>query len=136
SFEAESNEKFTAQFGSIYNLMREASRLAKNAGRKTVTREDVQGALGDRKDGTSSHQKRYMELLEQRVFVVDTKGMKHNQANGLVVMGDFGAPARVTFVETASKDGGVISNDQSAKWTGHSMDKAFANVQGYYENVY
>ncbi len=137
SWEAESNEKFTAQFGSIYNLMREASRNAKNAGRKSVTREDVQTALSDRKDGTSQHQKNYMELLEKRVFVVDTEGMKYNQANGLVVMGDFGAPARVTFAEsTSAKGGGVISNDQSAHWTGHSMDKAFANVQGYYERVY
>lgn len=136
SFEAESNEKFSAQFGAIYNLMREATRLAKNAGRKEVTREDVQGALSDRKDGSMAHQKRYMELLENRVFIIDTEGMKKNQANGLVVMGDFGAPARVTFVESMGEGGGIVSNDQAAHWTGHSMDKAFANVQGYYEGTY
>jgi predicted ATP-dependent protease len=137
SYEAESNEKFSAQFAAIYNLMREATRLAGKAGRKEVAREDVQGALADRKDNTSQHQKRYMELLEKRVFVIDTIGMKYNQANGLVVMGDFGAPARVTFVQSeAEKGGGVVSNDQSAHWTGHSMDKAFANVQGYYEKTY
>ncbi|MBI3552216.1 MAG: AAA family ATPase [Elusimicrobia bacterium] len=137
SSEAESNEKFTAQFGSIYNLMREASRVAKNAGRKDVRREDVQTALDDRKDSTSQRQKRYMELLEKRTFVINTKGMKYNEVNGLVVMGDFGAPARVTFVESqSSKGGGVVSNDQAAKSTGHSMDKAFANVQGYFEKTY
>lgn len=128
---ADSNSKFTAQFGALYGVLREASYWANEAGRAEIRAEDVEAALKAKQDREEVYQKHMLDLYKKNIFTVYTEGAAAGQINGLAVMGSFGVPMRVTFVVGAGAPG-IVSVDQDAKSTGRSFDKALGNVHSFF----
>jgi len=132
--EAESNQKLTAQFGLIHALMREASFWARESGRQEAGREDVELALKAKEQREGVYENHYLELLMDRVFVVETDGARVGQVNGLAVLGSFGVPERITVVTSAGR--GMESVDRQALTTGPDFNKALGDVWGYLNHVF
>ncbi|MBI5881953.1 MAG: AAA family ATPase [Elusimicrobia bacterium] len=132
---AESNERLSAQFGALLGIMREASFWAKEAGRETVTREDVRVAVAAKLDREGGSRERIQEIFKKGVFRVDVQGAAVGQINGLAVMGDFGVPARITVVSSPGQ-AGLVSVDRDSGQTGPSFNKALGVVQGFLEHTF
>ncbi len=129
----ESHYKLSAQFGMLYGLLQEATYFAREAGRKLVTRVDVETAIAKR--NKSLHEKGYFDLLLDRTFVVETDGARVGQINGLAVTGSMGIPARVVAKATAGKPG-FVSVDKVAQMTGKSFNKALGEVHGFFKSTF
>lgn len=129
---ADSNERLTARFGMIYDLMREASHFARQAGHEDVQREDVELAVREKSERSGSMRRRMHELYIEDTFRIFIDGAEVGQMNGMAVVGDSGVPARITF-EPRAKGGSefVVSAEQMAGNTGQSFDKSIANVKGF-----
>lgn len=97
---SEDAEKLTTHMGSIVDLVREADYWAGVENKKTISAKHVQEAI----DGKIYRSDRYRELLQEEIrrgtFVIETKGTKVGQINGLSVLQldsfSFGRPSRIT----------------------------------------
>jgi predicted ATP-dependent protease len=134
---ADSNQKFTAQFGALHGLLQEATYWAKRAGQTEIRAVDVEKALTAKRDREETYAKRYMEFYQKNIFRVETSGSAVGQINGLAVMGSFGVPMRITFVVGIGQPG-LYSNDKASgpNVTGPSFNKALENEWGFIINEF
>ena len=93
---AGSNERLTAKFTSLFDLMAEASYWAREAGRKEVGADDVAAAIRKKQDFEGSLRRHMQQGYAKDVFHIQTEGTAVGQTNALTVYGDFGLPTRVT----------------------------------------
>ncbi len=134
---AESNEKLTAQFGSVYTLMVEAAFWARQAGRGVVGREDVDKAVDQRAERNGMTRRHMQEYYGNEIFRVQIAGSEVGQNNGLAVMGDFGVPSRITYAAYARPGSDfLVSADQAAHSTGSSFDKSIADIKGFLKSMF
>jgi predicted ATP-dependent protease len=122
------NRKLSLRLSEILTLMREASSWAGAYGRAAATRLDVEKALDFRRRSTGEGRRRARERLLENEELVATEGFVAGQANGLVVAGDYGLPARLT-ARVSFGDKGVVSLDRGAQLTGPIFDKAVGVVE-------
>jgi lon-related putative ATP-dependent protease len=96
----EDQTKLSARFGDIANLLREADYWAADSGRDVVTAEDIDTAIERKIYRSNRIQERIQEMIADGTIVIDTKGKKTGQVNGISVvsLGDltFGQPSRIT----------------------------------------
>lgn len=92
--------KLTTHMQSITDILRESDYWAGEAGRETVTRQDVQVALDTQIIRAGRVQERIQEGILRRQVLIDTEDAVVGQVNGLSVftMGNhsFGRPSRIT----------------------------------------
>lgn len=129
--QAESNEKLTASFGSLYNMMLEATSFAEAAGRKEVSGADVAEAVSERLERESAMMRGYQELYWKDVFHVDIEGSKVGQINALSVYGSFGMPGRTTVVAVNTGPPGVFQLDRDVGWSGESFKKGGVTITSF-----
>jgi len=132
-----SNERLSTSFGSLAALLREATFWAKESGHDQVTRDDVDKALAERINREGGYYQRMIEMYTSDTFVIETKGKKVGQINGLAVIGEeFGVPARITVQTSAGGNGMMISADKNAGSAGPSFVKSLNEIEGYLEGVF
>jgi predicted ATP-dependent protease len=97
---AEDAEKLTLHVDRIRDLLAEADFWARDAGRSVTTRADVQRAIDEQVRRAGRLRERVQESILREIALVDTRGAKVGQINGLSVLslGDtsFGRPTRIT----------------------------------------
>lgn len=97
---ADDAEKLTARLGSIADLLRESDYWAGQAGRDVVSRADVQQAIDAQIRRSDRLRERSHEMIEREILLIDTKGARVGQINGLSVLSlgsfAFGRPTRIT----------------------------------------
>ncbi len=97
---ADDRDKISTRFTDIGQVIGEAATWAKMDRKKVVTSEYIDIALKERVQRVKKYDSRYMEMIEQNTLLIDTKGTRKGQINGLTIMtiGDytFGKPVKIT----------------------------------------
>jgi lon-related putative ATP-dependent protease len=135
----EDQEKLSAQFMELADLIREASFWAGKEGSPIVTREIVKRAIREKIYRSNRIEERMQELFDEGTILVDTDGGEVGQINGLSVLtiGDymFGRPSRVTARVYLGK-AGMINIEREVKLSGPIHDKGVLILTGYLGGKY
>lgn len=117
----EDTQKLTTHMRSIADLLREADYWAGKAQQTTVTRQHVQQAIDHQIHRADRLQQRLYEEIRRGTIMIDTRGEKVAQVNGLSVMelGEhaFGQPSRITAT-TRLGDGEVVDIEREVELGG------------------
>jgi lon-related putative ATP-dependent protease len=135
----EDQERLTARFTDIADLITEAAYCAKMAGRDLVTGDDVLRAVGEHRERSNMIEDRLQGLYDQGTIRMEVDGEAVGQINGLAVidMGDysFGRPSRLT-ARVGLGRGEFGSVEQSAQMSGRIHSKGFQILIGYLMGKY
>jgi ATP-dependent Lon protease len=132
----ESGDRRKIDLGSerVLDAAREASALARSAGRSKVTREEVLAALADRIHRLDRIEQWIREAIDRGLLLVDLQGERVGQVNGLSVseLGGhaFGRPARLT-ASVGLGEGGVFSIEREVELSEATHDKGVLILQGF-----
>lgn len=132
-------QKLTARFGLVTDLVREASYWAGCAAHDVVTAEDVQRALDERTHRTNQAAELLREeIIEGHLFIA-TEGWVVGQVNCLSIqeIGDFsfGHPGRIT-ARTYLGDSGVIHIERETDMSGPLHQKGVLTLNAYLGGTY
>ncbi len=126
--------KITAQFERIGDLLRESDFKAREANSDVISRHHVEQANRDRIERVNMIEDKIQEYIEEGILIIDTKGERVGQINGLSVYSlseySFGRPSRIT-VKTSMGKSGIISIEKEAELSGHSYEKGVLILSGF-----
>jgi lon-related putative ATP-dependent protease len=127
-------EKLSARFGRLRDVIVEADYWAGLEGASLVTGAHVERAINERVYRLNMVEERIRELIARGVILVDVEGAVVGQINGLAVLdfGDFafGRPSRIT-ARTFLGQRGVTSIDRESQLSGKIHDKGVLILSGY-----
>jgi predicted ATP-dependent protease len=130
----DNQQKLSARFSDVADIVREASYWAGNDGKKTVSAEHVQRAVDEKCFRSCLIEERIRNLITEGTLLVDIDGEAIGQVNGLAVidLGDirFGKPSRIT-AKTFMGKGGVVDIERESKMSGRIYDKGVLILSGY-----
>ncbi len=136
---AEDQEKLSARFGEISDIIREASFYAAQEDAAYVTAAHVQKAIEEKFYRSSLVQERVNEMIERGTLIIDAAGEAVGQVNGLSVfsLGDiaFGQPSRITVSIGLGREG-LIDIEREAKLGGPIHTKGVMILSGYLAEKY
>ncbi len=136
---AEHQNKLSARFSDIADILREASYWSSKAGGTIVSGVHVQRAIDEKVFRTNRIEERLREMILEGTIIVDTAGEKVGQINGLAVLdlGDysFGKPSRITARTYAGK-AGVVNIERETKMSGKIHEKAILIISHYLGSRY
>jgi ATP-dependent Lon protease len=125
--------KISARFGRLADIVREAAFLARQAGRETVGREQVEETVRRTRYRASLPSQKFGELVAGGVLRIQTSGEVVGQVNGLAVIQAgaiaYGFPARLTATVGAGR-AGVIDIEGAAALSGSIHTKGFHILGG------
>ena len=131
---AEHQEKLSAKFSDVSNLIRESHYWAKKEDADVVAGPHVEKALDEKIYRHRRIEDRIRELMAEGSLIVETSGERTGQVNGLAVMdmGDyrFGNPSRITTAVYAGK-AGVVNIERETKLSGKIHEKAILILSNY-----
>lgn len=131
---AEDQEKLSARFNEIEEIIYEANAWAELENAPLVSREHVRKAVREKMYRSNKFEVKLREMIERGKILIDVEGWVVGQVNGLAVldMGDyaFGKPARIT-VNTFTGRRGIINIEREAKMSGSIHDKGVLILSGY-----
>ena len=135
----EDQQRFSARFHDITDLIREAAFYAKREAQELVSAKHVELAIEARTYRSNKLEEHIQEEIEDGSLLIDTEGSVVGQLNGLSVyhLGDysFGKPSRVTVRSFLGK-GGVINIEREAKLSGPIHDKGMMILGGFFGERY
>ena len=135
----EHREKLTARFHQVADVMREASFLARVREHKTVDAKDVSDSLLARIQRFNLLEERSVEYYREGTILIDTKGTRVGQVNGLAVHDyefyAFGTPSRITARVSLGNDG-IVNIEREAELSGHIHDKGVLILSGFIQGTY
>jgi lon-related putative ATP-dependent protease len=136
---AEYQNKLSSRFSDIADILREASYWASKSNNNIVSDGHVQKAIDERIFRTNRIEEHLREMILEGTIIVDTKGEKVGQVNGLAVidLGDysFGKPSRITARTYAGK-AGVVNIERETKMSGKIHEKAILIITNYLGSRY
>jgi ATP-dependent Lon protease len=132
--EAEDQIKLSTRFRSLADLAREANYWAQRSGHRVVLPGDVEQALQERHRRFNLSEEKYQESIDRAQILVDTRGTRVGQVNGLTVfdMGDFvfGKPCRITAAVGVGRRG-VVNIERESGLSGELHDKGVYILTGF-----
>lgn len=132
-------EKLSARFGRLRDLVVEADYWAGQAKSDLVRAEHVEQAIKERVYRLNLLEERIREAIARGVIIVDTQGTVAGQVNGLAVLDlgefSFGRPTRIT-ARTFLGQRGVTSIDRESQLSGKIHDKGVLTLSGYLGSTY
>ena len=136
---AEHQNKLSARFSDIADLIREASYWASKSKSNIVSEVHVQRAVDDKVFRINRIEEHLREMILEGTLIVDTAGEKVGQINGLAVLdlGDysFGKPSRITARTYAGK-AGVVNIERETKMSGKIHEKAILIISHFLGSRY
>jgi len=136
---AEHQNKLSAKFSEIADLLREADYWAKSGNNAKVTAGDVDKALTEKTYRVNKVERKILEATKEGTIMIDTEGAVTGQINGLSVLdlGDyrFGMPARIT-AKTYAGRAGVVNIERETKMSGRIHEKAILILTAYLGGKY
>jgi len=131
---AEDQEKLSARFNEVTELVYEGSAWAQQDGSKAVRAGHVEKALEEKVFRSSRSEERIREAIQRGQLLVDIDGAKVGQVNGLAVhvLGDyaFGRPNRIT-ARTFVGSRGVVNIEREAQLSGRIHTKGVYILSAY-----
>jgi predicted ATP-dependent protease len=130
----DNQEKLSARFSDLADIIREASYWAGKSGAEIVSAAHVQQAVEEKWYRSSLIEERIRNLITEGTLLVDVDGQAVGQVNGLAVvdLGDirFGKPSRIT-AKTFMGKSGVLAIERESKMSGKVYDKGVLILSGY-----
>ncbi len=137
--EAGQSDRISTRFAYITDVMREADYWAGQENSAKITRGHVERATEAKRERHRLTEEHVQRLIEEGVILIDTKGKRVGQINGLSVYTighvSFGKPSRVTATTSIGKSG-VINVEREAKLSGPIHDKGVLILTGYLRHKY
>jgi len=131
--------KLSTQLEGLSDLLREADYWAGAAGRAQTTAGDVQHAIGAQETRAGRVRDRLHEAILEGTLLVDTRGERVGQANGLAVteLGGraFGAPHRIT-ARVRLGGGKVVDIERESELGGPIHSKGVLILSGFLASRY
>ena len=136
---AEHQEKLTTRFNEIVEILYEADAWAAFENSPYVTAEHVDRAVKEKTARSNKYEEKLLEMVEEGQILLDFKGKKVGQINGLAVidLGDyaFGRPLRIT-VSTYLGRRGIVNIERESRMSGRIHDKGVLIISGYLGEKY
>ena len=127
-------EKLSTNFAEIGKLVAEASTWSKADNKKLITEDYILKAFEERIDRIKKYDNKLTEMIEKDLLLIDTKGSKVGQINGLSVisLGDysFGKPSKIT-ANTFLGSRGIVNIEREIEMSGPSHSKGVMIISGY-----
>jgi predicted ATP-dependent protease len=127
-------EKLSARFGQLKDLLIEADYWAKDSQSQLIKGEHVHKAVKEKIHRIDLIAERIRQLITEGTLMVDVKGSVAGQVNGLSVYDlgtfSFGRPSRIT-AKTFLGRRGVINIERESQLSGHIHDKGVLILSGY-----
>lgn len=131
---AEDQEKLSAHFGALADVIREASFWARQEQASCISALHIQKAIDEKIYRSNLVQERLQEMTERGMLLIDTGGQKIGQVNGLSVfsLGDyhFGKPSRITASVGPGREG-IIDIEREVELGGPIHSKGVLILSGY-----
>lgn len=132
-------EKLSTDFAEIGRMISESSIWAKHRGGDHITAEDVKTASDERRERVKKIDIRYNERIKKERYLIDTKGAKVGEINGLSVIsiGTFktGKPTKIT-VNTYKGSKGIVNIERDSNLSGNTHNKGVSIITGYLGEKY
>lgn len=132
-------QKLSSRFSDIADVMRESNYWAKKAGSGMVSDAHVEKALHEKIYRSNKIEERLQEMIVEGMILVDTRGARVGQINGLAVLGlgdyQFGKPSRIT-ARTYTGKAGVVNIDRETKMSGKIHDKAVLIISHFINSTF
>lgn len=136
---AEHQEKLTAKFSELVEILYEADGWANKRKGDVITREDVDKAIKKKRYRNDAYEEKLMELIEKDYILIDIDGEKIGEINGLSVIDSgqymFGRPSKIT-VNTYAGKGDIINIEREVEQSGSIYDKGVLILSGYLGEKY
>jgi len=130
----EHQNKMSTRFDEIAQILSEASVWAGFDESNLIKDEHVKKAIFEKEQRSNLYEEKLDRMIEEEMLMIDTKGKKVGQINGLAVLdtGDytFGKPTRIT-VTTYMGKAGVINIEKEADMSGKIHNKGVQVLIGY-----
>lgn len=127
-------QKLSARFAQIKELVEEANYWAKKDNSKYITAQHVKKSLDEKLFRHNMIDEKIREMIDRGVIMIDVGGVVTGQVNGLSVysLGDgmFGRPARIT-AKTFAGRAGVINIERESELSGPIHNKGVMILSGY-----
>lgn len=131
---SESKKHFTAAFSKIADMLLQASSIAKVRSSKYIDENNVKESITLYNKRYSYYMDRAYEMYKDGKYIVDIKGCRVGEVNGLTVIdyGDFsfGKQTRITVTTFVGKDG-IINIEREAKMSGNIHSKGIMILAGF-----
>ncbi len=132
---AGSKNKLTTRFAYVADLVRESFYWAKKGKMKIVTADYVDKAYKERRMRFSLAERKQFEMIARNDILIDVKGERAGQVNGLAVYElnqiSFGKPVRITATVSIG-NGNIINVERDAGLSGNTHNKAVLIIAGYF----
>ncbi len=127
-------EKLSARFMDIADILREADYWACKENAEYVSAEHFEKALQEKLHRSSMIEEKVLELIKNNTLLIDVKGEVVGQVNGLAVtdIGGymFGKPSRISARTYMGKKG-LVDIERQVKMGGKIHSKGFMILSGY-----
>lgn len=137
--ESENHDRISTKFSYITDILREANYWAQADKAKNVTRKHVEKAVDMKRERHRLTEERVQRMIEEGVILIDSKGKRTGQVNGLSVYSRghavFGKPSRVTASTSVGKSG-LINIEREARLSGPIHDKGVLILSGFLRMKY
>ena len=131
--------KLTTRFAYITDLARESSFWAKDNGDDIVTAYHVNHAFKSARERHNLYESKVSEMITTGSIMIDTKGERIGQVNGLAVYGNgnfsFGKPTRIT-ASVSLGNGNIINVEREAGLSGSTHNKGVLVITGYFKGTF
>ncbi len=131
--------KLSTRFSRISDLLREAHFYATEENAPMVQAKHVEKALQESIQRRNLVEEKIQEMIKEGTILIDTKGAKVGQVNGLSVVGVgdyfFGQPTRIT-AQVAMGQEGIINIEREAALSGPTHDKGVLILSGYLQSKF
>ncbi|MGE5893350.1 MAG: Lon protease family protein [bacterium] len=136
---ADHQEKLSAKFSDINDLIRESHYWATKEKSAVVSGHHVLRALDEKVYRHNKVEEHMQEVMTEGTLIVKTDGTAIGQVNGLAVldMGDymFGKPSRIT-AKTYTGKAGIVNIERETKMSGKIHEKAILIITNYLGSKY
>lgn len=127
-------EKLSAKFMYIADILREADYWARHDNAEYVDAPHVEKAIHEKIYRSNLIEEKIDELIDKNVLMIDTSGSVVGQVNGLAVLdiGEymFGKPSRIT-AKTYMGEKGLVDIERQVKMGGNIHSKGVMILSGY-----
>ncbi len=132
-------KKISTRFSDVADIIREAHYWATQSKSSIVTAKHVDKAIEEKEYRLKMIEEKIQELIEDGILMIDIKGTRVGQVNGLSVysLGDyaFGKPSKIT-AEVAMGKSGIINIEREADLGGRTYNKGVLIIAGYLRRMY
>jgi predicted ATP-dependent protease len=132
-------ERLSARLQAVADLVREADHLAGEAGRAAVGAEDVERAVAAGQRRADRVKRRVQEEIARGTLLIDTRGERVGQVNGLAVVLDgsatFGYPSRISARVRLGR-GEVVDIEREVELGGPIHSKGVLILAGFLGSRY